>query len=91
MFIENAVSVKKANNDEVKIRVRSVANEISGVVHENFEVQECENEGEYYIGLATEYRGIQIKIEDVPMVVNAIRQAYEKQVVNEHLSKWGNK
>tara|TARA_Y100000310_G_C20542770_1_gene744131 strand:+ start:468 stop:728 length:261 start_codon:yes stop_codon:yes gene_type:complete len=86
MEIENQVTV---HQQQEAISVRSCTSD--KVAHENLHIQECEDEGEYYVGLATKWCGIQIKIEDVPVLMNTLRQAYEKQVVNEHLYKWGNR
>ena len=33
---------------------------------------------------------MQIAIEDVPVLIQAMQQAYEKQVIEEHQTKWSN-
>jgi len=65
----------------------------------NISIEQCENEGKMYVGLScivssVEYSksdiAIQIAIEDIPVLMNQMRQAYKKQVVKQHLNKWGN-
>ena len=65
----------------------------------NIAIEQCEDEGRMFVGLScsktcTEYTegdiSIQIRIEDIPALMNQMRQAYKKQVVKQHLNKWGN-
>jgi len=65
----------------------------------NIAIEQCEDEGRMFVGLScisssTEYTegdiAIQIGIEDIPVLMNQMRQAYKKQVVKQHLNKWGN-
>ena len=86
MEIENQVTVHQGQE---AISIRGCTED--GVSRNYLYIQECQDEGNYHIGLATSDFGIQIKIEDVPVVMNALREAYKRQVVNEHLNKWGNK
>ena len=65
----------------------------------NISIDQCEDEGRMFVGLScanssVEYTegdiAIQIGIEDIPVLMNQMRQAYKKQVVKQHLNKWGN-
>ena len=65
----------------------------------NIAIEQCEDEGGLFVGLccansSIEYTegdiSMQIRIEDVPVLMNQMRQAYKKQVVKQHLNKWGN-
>ena len=82
-------------SDTVMVRATSV----NGAKWKVLNVAECEDEGWHYIGLHADdtnhdYNdtdvGMQILIEDIPALINQMRQVYEKQVVKEHLNKWGN-
>ena len=33
---------------------------------------------------------MQIRIEDMPVLIEAMQQAYEKQVIKQHQTKWSN-
>ena len=65
----------------------------------NISIDQCEDEGRLFVGLSscqtsTEYTegdiSMQIAIEDVPVLIEAMQQAYEKQVIEEHQTKWSN-
>ena len=65
----------------------------------NIAIEQCEDEGRLFVGLAccktylehTEGDiSMQIRIEDIPVLIEAIQQAYEKQVIKEHQTKWSN-
>jgi len=65
----------------------------------NISIEQCENEGRMYVGLScmntsVEFAdgdiGMQIAIEDIPVLIEAMQQAYEKQVVKQHKRKWSN-
>tara|TARA_R110000824_G_scaffold27276_4_gene92852 strand:+ start:980 stop:1297 length:318 start_codon:yes stop_codon:yes gene_type:complete len=65
----------------------------------NIAIEQCEDEGNLFVGLScyqssTETNAgdiaIQIRIEDVPVLIQAMQQAYEKQVIKEHQTKWRN-
>ena len=65
----------------------------------NIAIEQCEDEGRMFVGLSccktiTEHTkgdiSMQIRIEDIPVLMNQMRQAYKKQVVKQHLNKWGN-
>ena len=65
----------------------------------NFSIDRCEDEGRLFIGLSSYHSSIeytegdismQIAIEDVPVLIEAMQQAYEKQVIKEHKTKWSN-
>ena len=65
----------------------------------NIAIEQCENEGGLFVGLhcansSIEYTegdiSMQIRIEDIPVLIEAIQQAYEKQVIKEHQTKWSN-
>tara|TARA_R100001594_G_scaffold875_1_gene3577 strand:+ start:1429 stop:1755 length:327 start_codon:yes stop_codon:yes gene_type:complete len=65
----------------------------------NIAIQQCEDEGRLFVGLASYHTAIdytegdisiQIAIEDIPVLIKAMQQAYEKQVIKEHQTKWSN-
>tara|TARA_R100000315_G_scaffold48799_1_gene23101 strand:+ start:1014 stop:1340 length:327 start_codon:yes stop_codon:yes gene_type:complete len=65
----------------------------------NIVVEQCEDEGRLFVGLSsystcTDYTegdiSMQIAIEDIPVLIEAMQQAYEKQVIKEHKTKWSN-
>ena len=65
----------------------------------NIAIEQCENEGKLYVGLncaasSVEYNesdiAMQIRIEDIPVLIEAMQQAYEKQVIKQHKRKWSN-
>ena len=65
----------------------------------NIAIEQCEDEGSLFVGLSC-YKtylehtegdiSMQIRIEDIPVLIKAMQQAYEKQVVKEHQTKWSN-
>ena len=65
----------------------------------NISIDRCEDEGRLFVGLSSHHSSIeytegdismQIAIEDVPVLIQAMQQAYEKQVIKEHKRKWSN-
>jgi len=65
----------------------------------NIRIEQCEDEGSLFVGLccldsSIEYTegdiAMQIRIEDVPVLIEAMQQAYEKQVIKQHQRKWSN-
>ena len=65
----------------------------------NILVEQCEDEGRLFVGLSschtsTEYTegdiSMQIAIEDVPVLIEAMQQAYKDQVIKQHQRKWSN-
>ena len=87
-----------AKKDEIPDRVRVRACTYSAKATD-ISIDQCEDEGTLFIGLtcadsSIEYTdgdiAMQIRIEDVPVLMNQMRQAYKKQVVKQHLNKWGN-
>lgn len=65
----------------------------------NIAIEQCEDEGDMFVGLScckssvehsTGDISIQIRIEDIPVLMSKMRQAYKKQVVKEHQRKWSN-
>ena len=65
----------------------------------NIRIEQCEDEGSLFVGLccldsSIEYTegdiAMQIRIEDVPVLIEAMQQAYEKQVIKQHKRKWSN-
>ena len=82
-------------SDKVMVRASSD----NGARWKLLSVAACEDEGWSYIGLhaedtSHEYNdtdvGMQILIEDIPVLIKAMQQVYEKQVVKEHQTKWSN-
>ena len=55
----------------------------------NIAIEQCEDEGNLFETNAGDI-AIQIRIEDVPVLIQAMQQAYEKQVIKEHQTKWRN-
>ena len=79
-----------------RVRVRACTGK---AVWKNISIQQCENEGNLYVGLdcsasSVEYNesdiAMQIRIEDIPVLIEAMQQAYEKQVIKQHKRKWRN-
>ena len=71
----------------------------SGAKWMNIAIEQCEDEGSLFVGLSschtcTEYTegdiSMQIKIEDVPVLIEAMQQAYKNQVIKQHQRKWSN-
>jgi len=65
----------------------------------NIAIEQCEDEGSLFVGLSCYKSSVetnsgdismQIRIEDVPVLIQAMQQAYEKQVIKEHQTKWRN-
>ena len=65
----------------------------------NIAIEQCEDDGSLFVGLSccktiTEHTkgdiSMQIRIEDIPVLIEAMQQAYEKQVIKEHKRKWSN-
>ena len=65
----------------------------------NIAIEQCEDEGRLFVGLSsyhtyTEYTegdiSMQIVIEDIPVLIEAMQKAYEQQVVKQHKTKWSN-
>ena len=66
----------------------------------NMSIDQCEDEGRLFVGLSsyhssTEYTegdiALQIQIEDVPVLIDAMQQAYKDQVIKQHQRKWSNR
>ena len=102
MIITDKIVLREAdtttmdNNLPERVRVRACTGK---AMWKNISIQQCENEGNLYVGLdcsasSVEYNesdiAMQIRIEDIPVLIEAMQQAYEKQVVKQHLNKWGN-
>ena len=96
IVLREADTTTMDNNLPERARVRAC----SGTARwRNIAIEQCEDEGRMFVGLScisssTEYTegdiAIQIGIEDIPVLMNQMRQAYKKQVVKQHLNKWGN-
>ena len=65
----------------------------------NISIDQCEDEGRLFVGLSschtsTEYTegdiSMQIQIEDVPVLIEEMQQAYKNQVIKQHQRKWSN-
>ena len=65
----------------------------------NISIDQCEDEGRMFVGLScanssVEYTegdiAIQIAIEDVPVLIEEMQQAYKNQVIKQHQRKWSN-
>ena len=82
-------------SDKVMVRASSV----NGAKWKVLNVAECEDEGWHFVGLHAEgtnhdYNntdvGMQILIEDMPVIIKVMQQVYEKAVIKEHKRKWSN-
>ena len=82
-------------SDKVMVRASSD----NGAKWKLLNVAACEDEGWNFIGLHAEdtnhdYNdtdvGMQILIEDIPVLIEAMQQVYEKAVIKEHKTKWSN-
>ena len=65
----------------------------------NISIDQCEDEGRLFVGLtschtSTDYTegdiSMQIAIEDIPVLIEAMQQAYKNQVIKQHQRKWSN-
>ena len=65
----------------------------------NIAIEQCEDEGRLFVGLSSHHSSIeytegdismQIAIEDVPVLIEAMQQAYKNQVIKQHQRKWSN-
>ena len=79
-----------------RVRVRACTDRAK---YMNLIIEQLEDEGRLFIGLAshqtsTEYTegdiSMQIAIEDVPVLIEAMQQAYKNQVIKQHQRKWSN-
>ena len=79
-----------------RVRVRACTDRAK---YMNLTIERLEDEGRLFVGLSshqtsTEYTegdiSMQIAIEDVPVLIEEMQQAYEKQVIKEHQTKWSN-
>ena len=105
MEVTNKVAVRQPNwtardaelgelPDRVKVRACTDKAKWMNIV-----VEQCEDEGRLFVGLSsyhtcTDYTegdiSMQIAIEDVPVLIEAMQQAYKNQVIKEHQTKWSN-
>ena len=105
MEVTNKVAVRQPNwtardaelgelPDRVKVRACTDKAKWMNII-----VEQCEDEGRLFVGLSsyhtcTDYTegdiSMQIAIEDIPVLIEAMQQAYEKQVIKEHKRKWSN-
>ena len=65
----------------------------------NISIDQCEDEGRLFVGLSSYHSSIeytegdismQIAIEDVPVLIEEMQQAYKNQVIKQHQRKWSN-
>ena len=86
----------KENEMPDRARVRACTDKAKAT---NISIDQCEDEGTLFIGLtcadsSIEYTdgdiAMQIRIEDAPVLIEAMQQAYEKQVIKQHKRKWSN-
>ena len=65
----------------------------------NIAIEQCEDEGGLFVGLccansSIEYTegdiSMQIRIEDIPVFLEKVKQMYNIQVIKEHKRKWSN-
>ena len=82
-------------SDVVMVRATSV----NGAKWKVLDMAACEDEGWHFVGLHAndtnhDYNdtdvGMQILIEDIPVLIKAMEKVYESAVVNEHKRKWSN-
>ena len=102
MEITDKIVLREANitseddNYPNRVNVRACTNSASW---KNITIQQCENEGSLFVGLccansSVEYSesdiAMQIRIEDIPVLIEAMQQAYKNQVIKQHQRKWSN-
>ena len=65
----------------------------------NISIERCEDEGNLYVGLSCQDSSvgyvksdiaIQIRIEDIPVFLEKVKQMYNIQVIKQHKRKWSN-
>jgi hypothetical protein len=65
----------------------------------NISIEQCEDEGRLFVGLSCVNTSVefadgdlamQIAIEDVPVLIEEMQQAYKNQVIKQHQRKWSN-
>ena len=96
IVLREADTTTMDNNLPERARVRAC----SGTARwRNIAIEQCEDEGRMFVGLScistsTEYTegdiAIQIGIEDIPVLIEAMQQAYKNQVIKQHQRKWSN-
>ena len=82
-------------SDKVMVRASSV----NGAKWKVLDMAACEDEGWHFVGLHAndtnhDYNdtdvGMQILIEDIPVLIKSMQQVYEKAVIKQHQRKWSN-
>jgi len=82
-------------SDVVMVRATSV----NGAKWKVLDMAACEDEGWHFVGLHAndtnhDYNdtdvGMQILIEDIPVLIKAMEKVYESAVVSEHKRTWSN-
>ena len=65
----------------------------------NISIDQCEDEGRLFVGLSSYHSStaytegdisMQIRIEDIPVFLEKVKQMYNIQVIKEHKRKWSN-
>ena len=88
-----------AKENEMPDRARVRACTVSSTKWLNISIEQCEDEGRKYVGLSCVNTSVefadgdiamQIAIEDVPVLIEAMQQAYKNQVIKQHQRKWSN-
>ena len=75
------------------------ASSVNGAKWKVLDMAACEDEGWHFVGLHAndtnhDYDdtdvGMQILIEDIPVLIKSMQQVYEKAVIREHKRNWSN-
>ena len=102
MEITDKIVLREADTTTIakeKDRVRVRACTVTSTKWLNIGIEQCEDEGRMYVGLSCVNTSVefadgdiamQIRIEDIPVLIEAMQQAYEKQVIKQHKRKWSN-
>ena len=88
-----------AKENEMPDRARVRACTVSSTKWLNISIEQCEDEGRLFVGLgcvntSVEFAdgdiAMQIAIEDIPVLIEEMQQAYKNQVIKQHQRKWSN-
>ena len=96
IVLREADTTTKDDNLPERVRVRACTKVAKW---KNISIERCENEGNLYVGLSCQDSSVgyvdsdiavQIRIEDIPVFLEKVKQMYNIQVIKEHKRKWSN-
>ena len=96
IVLREANTTTKDDNLPERVRVRAWTEVAKW---KNIRIEQCEDEGDMFVGLhcadsSIEYTegdiSMQIRIEDIPVFLEKVKQMYNIQVIKEHKRKWSN-